>query len=175
MIGRFSPFMRRTDSSVFTPTISASPSAFDFARYSIWPRWRISKHPLVNTTFLCCWRNRSRMDISSSKLTTVPIGGLSSLMIHVNGNRGAKLPGIYGDDSDVPADNSACEICKGCRLPDGCTSDERHGECRDNRVTRPRDILYILCAGRHAGDCSVRSEQRHALLAERQKDVLAVQ
>ena len=49
--GRFSPFRRRTEASVLRPTISFVPKEAALARYSMWPRCMMSKHPLVNTTF----------------------------------------------------------------------------------------------------------------------------
>ena len=41
---------RRTESSEFTATTSAAPSARACSRQVTWPRWRTSKPPLVNTS-----------------------------------------------------------------------------------------------------------------------------
>ena len=52
MIGRFGPFIRCTDASVLMATTSTSPSARARRRRSMCPECKMSKQPLVKTTFL---------------------------------------------------------------------------------------------------------------------------
>src|SRR5471030_1950831 len=49
--GRPAPFNCRVATSLLTPTSSASPKLRAFSRYVTWPRCKMSKQPLVTTSF----------------------------------------------------------------------------------------------------------------------------